>query len=70
MKVEVFIFENRQDAENKMGELQGSGRTILWDGVEHDGQSLSGGLLALEKPGILDFLVCRSEGNHIVIAEK
>jgi hypothetical protein len=70
MKVDVFIFENRLDAENKIGELQVNGRTILWDGVEHDGQSLAGGLLALDKPGIFDFLTSRGEGNHIVIAEK
>jgi hypothetical protein len=70
MKVEVFIFENRQEAEHKIGELQGCGRTVLWDGVEHDGRSLGGGMLALEQPGFLDFLVGRGEGNHIVIAEK
>jgi hypothetical protein len=70
MKVEVFIYENRQDAEQKIGELQGNGRTVLWDGVEHDGQSLSAGMLALEKPGFIDFLMGRGDGNHIVIAEK
>ena len=70
MKVEVFIFESRQDAVNKIGELQETGRTVLWDGVEHDGQSLAGGLLAPDKPCFLDFLMSRNEGNHIVIAEK
>ena len=68
MKVEVFIFEHRKEAVDKIEQLQHAGRSVIWDGVEHDGRSLASGLLSLEKPGILDFLMERADGHHIVIA--